>query len=309
MTSMPVSLAEMTPSQRGLKPVDWLLILFNAGLGLLWLTALWRSPAAPWLVAAHVAAVALSLLAGRLDAKATPFGRALRDLYPIVLIALYWLEMGLIRHTFHQSTLDAPVAAADLWLFGRHLQQVWAPAMPQLWFSELMFAAYWAYYPMVFLTPLVLVLRRHPQAQRFVFATTVAYVACYTMYTILPVDGPSHTVQRFQGPGAEGFFYQLVMSGTHAADSMGTAFPSSHVVGAVTAALLALAWSSRTWAALFLVGALGVTLSTVYTQGHFAIDSVIGVVFAVAVYFAVTPALERALSGRPFVTRAPPSEA
>lgn len=292
---------------RGLRPVDYVLIAFNAGLGLLWLTALWRSPAAPWLVTAHAGAIALSLLTGRLRDDASPLGEALRDLYPIVLIALYWLEMGLIRHTFHTTTFDAPIAAADVWLFGQHLQEVWAPAMPQLWFSELMFAVYWVYYPLVFLTPLVLVLRRHPQTQRLVFATTVAYLACYTLYAILPVDGPSHTVQRFQGPHMEGFFYQLVMSGTHAADSMGTAFPSSHVVGAVTVALLAVAQFSRAWAVLFILGALGVTLSTVYTQGHFAIDSVIGVAFAVAVYYLVTPALERLFSGRPaFPTASPP---
>lgn len=288
------------PVPRGLRPVDYLLILFNAGFGLLWLTALWRSPAAPWLVAAHAAAIALSVLAGRPGDDASPVGRAPRDLYPIVLIALYWLEMGLVRHTFHTSTFDAPIAAADVWLFGRHLQEVWAPAMPQLWFSEFMFAVYWVYYPMVFLTPLVLVLRKHPQTARVIFATTVAYLACYTMYAILPVDGPSHTVQRFQGPHTEGFFYRLVMSGTHAADSMGTAFPSSHVVGAVTVALLAVAWFSRPWAVLFILGALGVTLSTVYTQGHFAIDSVIGVVFAIGVYLLVTPLLERIFSGTSF---------
>jgi membrane-associated phospholipid phosphatase len=293
---------------RGLRPVDYLLVIFNAGLGLLWLTALWRTTAAPWLVAAHAAAIALSILAGRLGADASPVGRALRDLYPIVLIALYWLEMGLIRHAFHTSTFDAPIAAADVWLFGQHLQEVWAPAMPQFWFSEFMFAVYWVYYPMVFLTPLVLVLRRHAQTQRVIFATTVAYLACYTMYAIVPVDGPSHTVQRFQGPHTDGFFYQLVMGGTHAADSMGTAFPSSHVVGAVTVALLAVAWFSRPWAVLFVLGALGVTLSTVYTQGHFAIDSVIGVVFAVAVYFLVTPPLERTLGSRPFAGPATPPD-
>jgi membrane-associated phospholipid phosphatase len=285
---------------RGLRPVDYVLILFNAGFCLLWLTALWRSPAAPWLVAAHAGAIGLSFLAGRLGDDVSPVGGALRDLYPIVLIALYWLEMGLIRHTFHATTFDAPVAAADVWLFGRHLQEVWAPAMPQLWFSEFMFAVYWVYYPMVFLTPLVLVLRKHPQIERVIFATTVAYLACYAMYAVLPVDGPSHTVQRFQGPHTEGVFYRLVMSGTHAADSMGTAFPSSHVVGAVTVALLAVAWFSRPWAVLFMLGALGVTLSTVYTQGHFAIDSVIGVVFAVAVYYLVTPVLGRVFSGAQF---------
>jgi membrane-associated phospholipid phosphatase len=106
-------------------------------------------------------------------------------------------------------------------------------------------------------------------------------------------------MEKFVGPHMEGFFYNLVVSGTHAADSMGTAFPSSHVVGAVTAALVAVQWFSRPWAVVFLLGALGVALSTVYTQSHFAIDTVIGIVFAVVLYYAVAPALERLLGGGP----------
>jgi membrane-associated phospholipid phosphatase len=279
-----------------LRPVDSLLIIFNVCFGVLWLTALGREPAAPWMVLAHVGSIALSLLSARPEARASALGRVVRELYPIVLISLYWLEMGLVRHTFHSHTFDAPVAAADLWLFGQHLQEVWLPAMPQLWFSELMFAAYWIYYPMVFLTPLILLLRKRPKTTYVVFVITLAYVACYAWYAILPVDGPSHTMTRFAGPHTEGFFYQLVMSGTHAADSMGTAFPSSHVVGAVAIALVAFKWFSRTWAVLFGLGALGVVLSTVYTQGHFAIDSLAGVIFAAVVTLLLAPVLDRCLS-------------
>jgi membrane-associated phospholipid phosphatase len=279
-----------------LRPVDLLLIGFNAAFGVLWLTALGRNPAAFWMVLAHGGAVALSLMTARPGASRSRFGEVVRDIYPIVLISLYWLEMGLIRHGFHSRTFDAPVAAADLWLFGRHLQEIWLPAMPQVWFSEVMFAAYWVYYPMVFLTPLVLALRKRPEAEYVIYAITLAYVACYVWYALLPVDGPSHTMERFVGPHTEGFFYQLVMSGTHAADSMGTAFPSSHVVGAVAVAALAVRFFSRTWAVLFVLGALGVVLSTVYTQGHFAIDSLAGVVFALVVTLLIAPPLERALA-------------
>jgi hypothetical protein len=286
-----------------LRPVDRLMVLFNIGFGLLWLAGLGRIPYAPWLLLGHAAGVVLAWLAGRLGRDASPVGRGLRELYPIILISLYWLEMGLIRHGFHAETYDAVVAAADRWMSGgTHLQLLWMPAMPWVWFSETMYAVYWLYYPMVFATPLVLLLLRRPSLQPFVFRVTLAYVACYVAYAIFPVDGPSHTMERFVGPHMEGFFYQLVVSGTHAADSMGTAFPSSHVVGAVTAALVAVQWFSRPWAVVFLLGALGVVLSTVYTQSHFAIDSVIGIVFAVVLYYAIAPALERVLggiSGRP----------
>jgi hypothetical protein len=50
---------------------------------------------------------------------------------------------------------------------------------------------------------------------------------------------------------------------------------------------------------VFLLGALGVARSTVYTQSHFAIDSVLGIVFAVVLYYPVAPVLERWLGGEP----------
>lgn len=287
----------MNPTLAALRPVDRLLTLFNVAAAILWLSAVGRFPAAATLCASHLAAVGLVFLSGAIGPRASRFGRGLRDLYPMVLVALYWLEIGLVRDAFHTGTFDTVIARADLLLGGgSHLQVHWMPAMPWLWFSEIMFAAYWVYYPMVFAMPLVLVLARRPEAGRVIFYTTLAYLACYVSYAVFPVDGPSHTMERFVGPHMEGFFYRLVMAGTHGADSMGTAFPSSHVVGAVTVALLARKWFSRPWAVAFGLGALGVVLSTVYTQGHFAIDSIWGIAFATLLYAFVSPTVERWLT-------------
>ncbi|MGD8727981.1 MAG: phosphatase PAP2 family protein [Gemmatimonadales bacterium] len=286
----------MTSLLRALRPVDRILILFNAGFAILWLFGLGRYSNALLLSASHIAAIGVSLLSAALGPKPSILGRGLRDLYPIVLIALYWLEIGMVRDVFHATTNDALIARIDLLLGGGvHIQEHWMPAMPWVWFSELMFAVYWVYYPMVFLTPLVLFFAKRRETVAVVFYTTVAYLVCYTSYAIFPVDGPSHTMERMAGPHTEGFFYQLVMTGTHSADSMGTAFPSSHVVGAVVMALLAWKFFSRPWGVLFMLGALGVVVSTVYTQGHFAIDSVVGVAYAAVIFYWLGPWLDKVL--------------
>jgi len=280
-----------------LRPVDRLLIVYNLGFIALWASALGRYPDAGMLAASHVLVIALVLLTSRMGTRASRFGVGARALYPVALIAIYWLEMGLVRDAFHATTHDALIAAADLRLFGVHLEAVWLPAMPWLWLSEIMNAAYWLYYPLVFLAPLVLFLaRRGDQVTELVFALAVAYLACYVSYTLFPVDGPSHTMAKFQGPFTRGFFYRLVTSGTHAGDSMGTAFPSSHVVGAATAALFAVRRLSRGAATVFVLGALGVMVSAVYRQSHFAIDVVAGAVVAAVLYYLITPRLERALA-------------
>lgn len=286
----------MTALLRALRPVDWALILFNAGFAILWLFGIGRYPSALLLSVSHLAAIGVSLLCAALGPKPSSLARGLRDLYPIVLIALYWLEIGMVRDVFHATTHDALIARIDLVLGGgTHIQEHWMPAMPWVWFSELMFAVYWLYYPMVFATPLVLFFTKHKETVTVVFYTTVAYLVCYTSYAIFPVDGPSHTMERMAGPHTEAFFYKLVMSGTHGADSMGTAFPSSHVVGAVVVALLAWKYFPRPWGILFMFCALGVVLSTVYTQGHFAIDSLVGVLYGAVIYFVLAPWLDKVL--------------
>jgi len=162
-----------------------------------------------------------------------------------------------------------------------------------------MFFIYVAYYPAVFLTPVVLFLRHRTRALREVtLGLTVAYLACYVLYTVFPVDGPSHTMARFAGGLTEGFFYRLAHGAVHPVDSLGTAFPSSHVAGAVSMAILSARWLRRPVALLFGLQAVGVALATVYTQNHFAIDALAGACLAVVLQVRVVPRLSVSLTGR-----------
>jgi membrane-associated phospholipid phosphatase len=177
--------------------------------------------------------------------------------------------------------------------------------MPDVWFSELMFAVYFLYYPMVFGTPLIVFFAKRWTALRdVVFRLTLAYLACFAIYVVFPVEGPSHSATRFVGELTEGFFYRLSTGAVHAGDSLGTAFPSSHVVGVVTMALLAVKWFSRPIAIAYVGLAIGVAIATVYTQNHFAIDSVAGVLYALALW-ALGPVLLSLLATRNRGTQEP----
>ncbi len=281
-----------------LRPVDRIVILFNAGLALLWLSALGRVPFAPVLAVAQIAAVTVPYLTLKIDPTTSRFGRGIRELYPIAFIAVSWTELGLIRELFHAEAHDALIASLDRVVFGQNLQAVWMPAMPNVWFSELMFAVYFAYYPMVFGTPLILFAANRWTAVRdTVFRLTLAYLACFAIYVVFPVEGPSHSATRYVGELTQGFFYRLSSGAVHAGDSLGTAFPSSHVVGVVTMALLASKWFSRPMATVYIALAAGVAISTVYTQNHFAIDSAAGILYAL-VLWAVGPIVASLLTWR-----------
>src|SRR2546426_9314043 len=150
-------------------------------------TTLFRSHAA-WLALAHAAAVALPALLRRAPARLSPPLRTLRELYPVIWLAGFWPELGLLQQLRIPPTFDQQIAALDLALFGihgSHVNLVWMQRMPYLWLSEPMHFAYWAYYLLIGLPPLALMLLGRTAALRdLVFRLMLTYLTCYAIYLV-----------------------------------------------------------------------------------------------------------------------------
>ncbi|HEY7727435.1 MAG TPA: phosphatase PAP2 family protein, partial [Candidatus Eisenbacteria bacterium] len=265
---------------RGLLPVDLLVAAFNAAMACVWATA-WagvgtpRVDVAPWLAAAHAAAAALPWVLRGMRAGPSRPHVLLREIYPLFGIAVYWAELGLLARVRPLQAHDAQVASLDRSVFGVHPHAVWGPAAPWPWFRESMFFLYFLYYVMLVLPAVVVVLRGPREATRDVVLRLAAtYLTCFLFYAAYPVRGP-RSLDPVPAPSHRaGLFERAVERARETGDSPGTAFPSSHVAGVVTVAWFARRWF-RGWAARVLgMGALLVTLATVYTGNHFAIDAV-----------------------------------
>ncbi|MBI2403704.1 MAG: phosphatase PAP2 family protein [Gemmatimonadetes bacterium] len=276
---------------RGARPGDFLVAAYNLLLGAIW-WANWRqAPHAPWIAIAHLAAAGLPWLIARAPRRRWDFMAALREIYPLLLLLPFWTELDLLRDVLGYHGYDAQIQALDRAVFGVHLHAVWLPRMDALWVSEPLFFMYYAYYALIFLPPLVLAFRGHRGALRDVTLRLMAtYLTCYVVYLAFPVYGPHFLEPHHQGPHTAGFFYNLVAAAQAAGDSHGCAFPSSHVAGAVTIALVAWRWFPRGLAVVLSLEALGVVLSTVYTQNHYGIDSLFGIGWAFTIQLGVVPA-------------------
>jgi membrane-associated phospholipid phosphatase len=115
---------------------------------------------------------------------------------------------------------------------------------------------------------------------------------------MFPVYGP-HSMPGAPHHGTPGFWEGLIRQAHHAGDSPGTAFPSSHVAGVVAIAWFAWIALPRAAAVALTVLAALVTVSTVYTGNHFAIDALIGLLWGVAAQVVVLPALQRGAARAP----------
>jgi membrane-associated phospholipid phosphatase len=217
---------------------------------------------------------------------------ALRDIYPLFMLLAFWTELDLLRDVLGHYRFDPQIQRLDLAVFGVHWHALLLPRMDRLWISEPMFFMYYAYYALIFLPPIVLAIRGRRVALRDATLRLMAtYLACYLVYIAFPVYGPHFMAPPLPGPHTSGFFYHLVAAAQAAGDSHGCAFPSSHVAGAVTIAIIGWRWFPRAIAALLTAEAAGVVVSTVYTQNHYGIDSLTGIAWALSIQFAVVPAL------------------
>lgn len=274
-------------------PVDWVIAAYNAILAVVWLGLVPRAPGALWVALAHAAAACLPWLLRGIP-PAPRWLRPLSDGYPFLGLAVFWAELGPLQALRAAPPQDPFVRRLDLAIFGVHWHEIWMYAMPSRWISETMHFAYFLYYLLLVIPPLVMWLSRGPRAFRSVaLAVMITYLSCFLFYLAFPVYGPRASDAASLAAAPSGFFHTLVDRARASGDSPGTAFPSSHVAGAATIAWLGWRWLSRRWALVLTLAALGVALATVYTRNHYAVDALAGFLWVVPLQGWLTPLLER----------------
>ena len=271
-----------------MRAVDLVLAAYNAVAAVAWARAIGHSAAAPWLVFVHAAAITLPWVASRVGPGSAVWLRALREGYPLLLLYPFYAEAGLLHAALASPGHDATISAWDRSLFGAGWHREAYALAPQRWLSETMHAFYASYYLLLVGPPLAAAFARNGAAFRDIsLRQMLVYTACFAVYLFFPVYGPGHTDPFPPGARPEGFFPDLIRGAIAGGDSPGTAFPSSHVAGSVTAAWLGRRWFPRPVATLMAIAAIGVALGTVYTRNHYAIDAAAGAALAIALQTAL----------------------
>jgi len=171
----------------------------------------------------------------------------------------------------------------ELWVFGSQLSYRWIREMPNPLLSWVLHACYLAYYAILYTSPLGLWFSgRRDAARRTIFAVMVTFYLCYVMFLFFPVAGPRYTFDLAHNAATSVWPARATQWVLELGDSWGAAFPSSHVAAAVVAALCALRYW-RPLGLLLMPLTVGLVLSVVYGQFHYAVDAVAGLIVACAV--------------------------
>lgn len=236
-----------------------------------------------WLVTAHVLVVALAVLA--------PFARAQNpskhnfwaEWYPAFIMTGLYSSVGLLNGGEEWGgvvVFDRLVQRWDVAVFGHDIAKDTIRNYPSAWISWILNLSYLAYYVLIICSPAVLWAKgKRGAARQALFAICLIFFICYIVFLFFPVAGPQYfwsiPSNAYTRTGAARLVYWIMERG----DAWGSAFPSSHVAAAVVATVFAFrGWKPLGW--VLLLPTLGICLAVVFTQVHYGVDALAGLLLA-----------------------------
>jgi len=263
-----------------------------------------RIPGLAWALVANALVIALVLLLG--TSGLGRFGRGLREVYPLVLAVILYGALDLLGGHGGIPTHEPTIQRWELAVFGQQVSHTWWERYPSPFWSTLLHAVYASYYLVVAAGPLWFLIRSDQEnLRRTIAAISATYGICFVIYLLYPVAGPNYEFPRPSAEFISNLPAHLVYSLLQRGSSYGAAFPSSHVAAALVAALVTLGGSRRLGMVL-LIPALILPVAVVYTQMHYAMDAIAGVILSLLVFggtLALDPRLGR--EGKRAGTEAP----
>ena len=202
---------------------------------------------------------------------------AAHDWYPLLMPIVTFPAVARVNLLLVDAWRDPHLLAFEGWLFAEP-PTIWLRRVTSPLAAEAFQLGYLSYFLLLLIVAGLLRRRGRDAAFRGVIAASVlAYLTCYAVFVLYPMEGPAHTLRHLATePIAGGPFHAVVLfvqkAGVH-----GNAFPSAHVAGALPPVLFAWRFAPRLAAGLTpLVVLMG--LGAVYDGYHYASDVAAGMV-------------------------------
>jgi hypothetical protein len=208
-------------------------------------------------------------------------GQFLREVSPLVLILVGYSALDVLSGGGLIRGHDDTVMRWEQALFGMQPARDWWRGHPSAFWSFLLHGVYLFYYLVLAVPSVYFIFRGDWPALRLFSRNVVCtYCFCFLIFAWFPVGGPYYVFARPTGAFVDNLPAQLVYAALLGGSSYGAAFPSSHVA-ATTAAELATWKSNRVLGMVLLVPVILMPIATVYTQMHYGIDALLGLVIGV----------------------------
>ena len=276
-------------------PVDKLLLAYYGAVVIL-LAVLWpKLPAAPVLIALHLAAVGLLLAEIHFENRTT---WVFRNWYPIVYVAFCYRETDWLVPAINHRVRDQWLADIDFALWHAN-PTVWLERIANPWLTEYLQIVYTLFIPAVlWVAVLFWKQRKYAEFRYYGFLIALGFLVSYVGYMLVPARGPRYLLEHLQhGPLTGLWLFERMQGGLDRLESIAyDCFPSGHTE------LTILAWwsSRRLRKSLFwpyFAYTSSIIFATVYLRYHYTVDVLAGAAVAVVLLVAA-PSLYRRLNGK-----------
>jgi membrane-associated phospholipid phosphatase len=220
-----------------------------------------------------------------------------RTFYPIVFYTYCFIEFNRTTRMFAGTFwMSEYLVRADKALFGTH-PTVWAERFYSPWLDELMAICYCTYYLAAPIIAGCLFFRGKREDTLAGFSiVTFGYFVNYVLFYVFPAVSP-RMIPWLADLHARDYTGYVIASALRLLEGSegvvtGGCFPSSHVTGALSWALVGWRYDRKV-GVVFLILTVGVVISTVYHRYHHAVDPLAGVVLGFVCYAMAIRILRR----------------
>jgi membrane-associated phospholipid phosphatase len=202
---------------------------------------------------------------------------------PFCVLLIIYRALDFYIPLFSPVDRDQWLLDIDAGMFGGVQPSIWLEPYIRPWATDYLSFVYMAWFPMIFFTLLLMMLKSRQAVSGYVAAALFAFYIGYVSYTIVPAVGPVYTLADAYttslSGGALTEFQRGVITAQQDMNVARDCFPSLHT--AISCVMLYFVWTyRRAWMWLYGPLVISILISTVYLRYHYVIDVFAGILLA-----------------------------
>ncbi|KEO82820.1 phosphatase PAP2 family protein [Tumebacillus flagellatus] len=199
---------------------------------------------------------------------------------PFCVLLIIYRALDFYIPLFSPVDRDGWLLKVDAWMFGGVQPSVWLEPLIRPWLTDYLSFVYMIWFPMIFFTLLLMMLKSREAVSGYVAAALFAFYIGYVSYTIVPAVGPLYsladTYTTSLSGGAITEMQRAVVTSQQDMNVSRDCFPSLHT--AISCVMLYFVWTyRRKWLWLYAPLVVSILVSTIYLRYHYVIDVLAGI--------------------------------
>ncbi len=296
--------------KKGLGIIDLLNAVFVFVIFIFYLFSLPRNPYSVWPVIVLGFSLALVWLAVflRKHRKTNPpqtflqkLGKVYLDFYPLIFMFVIFESFFMILPYFNPHDYDRELAQMDFNLFGVY-PTVWIEQWVRPWLTDLLYLAYFIYYPFpLFILVYLYRKKQFTALDRSVFILLVVNYGAYITYFFVPAMGPRfyEPIMQLQTKTLNGIFLTVPIRNFIQIfePNKFDAFPSLHIATSLTTLIIMAKYNKKMFL-IFIPLIIGILVAVIYCRFHYVVDVFAGIVWTVIAFTLAGKFYDRWIKGR-----------